>query len=65
MQIRISRRCRQAANERARVETFGDNAPNGNNDVHWLKVFVDAKNREVFAYQPQIVPGDRTAVPEP
>jgi hypothetical protein len=48
-----------------RVETFGDNAPNGNNDVHWVKVLVDARSREIFAYQPQIVPGNRTAVPEP
>jgi len=48
-----------------RVETFGDNAANGTNDVHWLKVRVDATSREVFAYQPQIVPGNRTAVPAP
>src|SRR6266567_4577603 len=48
-----------------RVETFGDNQANGNNDVHWLKVFVDARSREVFAYQTQIVPGNRTAVPAP
>jgi hypothetical protein len=48
-----------------RVETFGDNPANGNNDVHWVKVFVDARSREVFAYQPQIVPGNRTAVPAP
>ena len=48
-----------------RVETFGDNAPNGNNDVQWVKVLVDARSREVFAYQPQIVPGNRTAVPAP
>ena len=48
-----------------RVETFGDNQANGNNDVHWLKVVVDAKSREVFSYQPQIVPGNRTAVPNP
>lgn len=46
-----------------RVETFGDNQANGNNDVHWLKVIVDANSREVFAYQPQIVPANRTAVP--
>ena len=46
-----------------RVETFGDNQANGNNDVHWLKVLVDANSREVFAYQPQIVPANRTAVP--
>lgn len=48
-----------------RVETFGDNQGNGNNDVHWLKVLVDARSREVFSYQPQIVPGNRTAVPTP
>jgi hypothetical protein len=48
-----------------RVETFGDNQANGNNDVHWLKVLVDPESREVFAYQPQIVPANRTAVPAP
>jgi hypothetical protein len=48
-----------------RVETFGDNQANGNNDVHWLKVLVDPTSREVFAYQPQIVPANRTAVPAP
>jgi hypothetical protein len=46
-----------------RVETFGDNQANGNNDVHWLKVLVDPRSREVFAFQPQIVPANRTAVP--
>jgi len=48
-----------------RVETFGDNQANGVNDVHWLKVFVDARSREVFSFQPQVVPGNRTAVPAP
>jgi hypothetical protein len=48
-----------------RVETFGDNQANGNNDVHWLKVDVNPRSREVFAYQPQIVPLNRTAVPAP
>jgi hypothetical protein len=48
-----------------RLETFGDNAANGNNDVHWVKVVVDPRSREVFAFQPQIVPANRTAVPEP
>jgi hypothetical protein len=48
-----------------RVETFGDNQANGNNDVHWLKVLIDANSREVFLYQPQIVPANRTAVPLP
>jgi len=46
-----------------RVETFGDNAPNGLNDVQWVKVLVDPKSREVFAYQPQVVPANRVAVP--
>ena len=31
----------------------------------WLKVYVDAGSREVFAYQIRIVPGNRTAVPAP
>ena len=48
-----------------RVETFGDTAANGNIDVHWVKVVVNARSREVFSYQPQIVPGNRTAVPAP
>ena len=46
-----------------RVETFGDNQANGNNDVHWVKVLVDPRSREVFSYQPQIVPANRVAVP--
>jgi hypothetical protein len=48
-----------------RVETFGDNQANGNNDVQWIKVNVDARTREVFAYQAQIVPANRVAVPAP
>ncbi len=48
-----------------RLETFGDNQENGNNDVNWVKVTVDPNSREVFSYQPQIVPGNRTAVPAP
>jgi hypothetical protein len=48
-----------------RVETFGDNAKNGLNDVHWLKVLVDPTSRDVFAFQPQIVPANRVAVPAP
>lgn len=48
-----------------RVETFGDHQENGTNDVNWLKVLVDPRSREVFAYQPQIVPGNRVAVPAP
>ena len=48
-----------------RAETFGDHQENGLNDVHWLKVIVDPNSREVFSYQPQMVPGNRTAVPAP
>ena len=48
-----------------RVETFGDNAANGNNDVHWTKALVDPKSRDVFAFQAQIVPANRPAVPAP
>ena len=46
-----------------RVETFGDHQENGDNDVHWLRVDVDPRSREVFSFQPQIVPANRTAVP--
>jgi hypothetical protein len=48
-----------------RVETFGDNAQNGSNDVQWLKVTVSPRSREVFAYTPMIVPANRVAVPAP
>jgi hypothetical protein len=48
-----------------RVETFGDHAETGINDVQWVKVTVDPSSREVFSFQPQIVPGNRTAVPAP
>ena len=48
-----------------RVETYGDNQANGTNDVNWLKVNVDSRSREVFSYQPQVVPGNRVAVSAP
>jgi len=48
-----------------RVETFGDNQANGNNDARWLKVTVDPRSRDVFSYQPVTVPANRTAVPAP
>lgn len=48
-----------------RVETFGDNAQNGNNDVHWVKALVDPRGREVFKFEMQIVPGNRAAVQAP
>ena len=41
-----------------RVETFGDNAANGLNDVHWVKALVDPQSRNVFAFQAQTVPGN-------
>ena len=48
-----------------RVETFGDNAANGTNDVQWVKALVDPQSRDVFAFQPQLVPANRVAVPAP
>ncbi|MGA8513813.1 MAG: hypothetical protein WB821_03445, partial [Burkholderiaceae bacterium] len=48
-----------------RVETFGNNAANGTNDVNWIKVKVDPRSREVFAYEAMVVPGNRVAVPAP
>ena len=48
-----------------RVETFGNSAANGNNEVQWVKVIVNPRSREVFSYQAQIVPGNRIAVPLP
>jgi hypothetical protein len=48
-----------------RLETFGDHQENGVNDVHWVKVLVDRSTRDVFAFQEQIVPCNRVAVPNP
>ncbi|HEU5211162.1 MAG TPA: hypothetical protein VFU10_00165 [Gaiellaceae bacterium] len=54
-----------------RGETFGDHAfPAANKDwdttdVNWVKVLVDPHGRDVFAFQPQIVPANRVAVPAP
>ncbi len=48
-----------------RLETFGDHQENGVNDMHWVRVLVDPSTRDVFAFQEQIVPGNRTAVPNP
>jgi hypothetical protein len=41
-----------------RVETFGDHQEQGTNDVNWLKVLVDPSSRDVFAFEPQIVPAN-------
>ena len=38
---------------------------NGINDVHWVKALVDPNSRDVFAFQAQIVPANRVAVPAP
>ncbi|MBO0744299.1 MAG: hypothetical protein J2P43_04705 [Candidatus Dormibacteraeota bacterium] len=46
-----------------RLQTFGDHPEFGNNQIQWVKVNVDPKSREVFSFQPQIVPGNRVAVP--
>ena len=48
-----------------RIETFGNNAANGNNDVHWVKVNVNPRSRDVFTVQAMTVPGNRVAVPAP
>ena len=57
-----------------RIETFGDNVfsidaahPDLNdlNNIHWVKAFVDPHSREVFSFQPQMVPANRVAVPAP
>jgi len=48
-----------------RVEVPGNNAQNGNNDVQWVKVRVRPDSREVFSYEFQVVPANRTAVPAP
>jgi hypothetical protein len=45
-----------------RVQTPGSNAANGNNDVQWVKVYVDPSSREVFSYQNQVVPANRSVL---
>jgi hypothetical protein len=41
-----------------RVETPGDHQEMGTQDVQWLRVDVDPQSRDVFAYEPQVVPAD-------
>ena len=53
-----------------RVETYGDNTFSAHpgwddNHVHWVKALVDPSSRDVFAFQPQVVPANRVAVPSP
>jgi hypothetical protein len=38
-----------------RVETPGDNAQSGSNDVQWVKATVDYKNPEVFSFEQEVV----------
>jgi hypothetical protein len=67
--FRIDKPLQDAAGQRlenfTRLETFGDHAENDNNDVQWVRADVDPRSREVFSFQPQIVPANRTAVPAP
>jgi hypothetical protein len=42
-----------------RWDQAATNAPTGTNDVQWVKVLVSPESREVFAFQPQIVPANR------
>jgi hypothetical protein len=51
-----------------RVERYGDHTFSAHpewdtNDVHWVKALVDPQSRDVFAFQPQVVPANRVAVP--
>ncbi len=48
-----------------RLETPGGSSKEDNRDVHWVKVRVEPKSREVFSFEPQVVPGNRVAVPAP
>jgi hypothetical protein len=67
--FRVDKPFQDAAGRRlenfTRMETFGNSAGNGNNDVQWVKVTVDARTRDIFTYEPQIVPANRVAVPAP
>ena len=67
--FRVDRPFLDAAGRRlenfTRLETFGDNQANGNNDVQWVQVTVDPRSRDVFTFQAMIVPGNRVAVRAP
>ena len=48
-----------------RVETFGDHAGNAasdTNEVQWVKALVDPRSRDVFAFEPEIVPANAAAL---
>ena len=38
-----------------RVETPGDNAQSGSNDVQWVSVAVDPSDPEVFSFKQEVV----------
>jgi hypothetical protein len=42
-----------------RVETFGDNQGFGDDEVNWVKVLVDPQSRDVFAFEPEVVPANQ------
>jgi hypothetical protein len=67
--FRVDKPLQNASGQRlenfTRVETFGDNQGNGTNDVNWVKALIDPNSRDVFAFQAQIVPANRVAVPAP
>jgi hypothetical protein len=41
-----------------RVETPGNNAQSGSNDVQWVSVRVDRRDPEVFSFQQEVVPAN-------
>jgi hypothetical protein len=48
-----------------RLETPGDNAQSGNNDVQWVKVTVDERDPEVFSYEQEVVEANLPAAYAP
>lgn len=48
-----------------RVETPGNNAQSGNNDVQWVSVSVDAGDSEVFSFQQEVVAENLPAAYQP
>jgi hypothetical protein len=48
-----------------RVETPGDNAQSGSNEVQWVSVSVDPRDPEVFSFQQEVVAENLLPVYEP
>ena len=68
--IGLGARERLAVENFTPVETYGDHAfathpAWDTNGVHCVKALVDPQSRDVFAFQPQVVPANRVAVPAP